>query len=369
MAVDNLGVAQSSPKTTTTVLAKTPHVGWGCATSFSAGLREDGLDEHQLSSAVRTCSIDYRPANPRVAVPTLKAKPQPKARSKSQQKSKRSSQASEESRTRKKRGSALRHCNAAHEALEVVLERATPSLTATTDPFPSLVWDDFEDKGDDFHLQLLLLLQNKIRHPGTDLKTQLLFICSTLALARNYQDFQKSAVRQGGKSEVIKRMASCKSSSSGRCSSDSSHFSQFIASRASNSAEKEVLSAALRFGTKLQVVDAISKSLDLGAGLTLLFGYEYLKLSKLSYRAIAALRQVLGQEEETFAKIKALANQLGVAWTEFVKRFSEVLGRFYLCNNCLSGEERREEESGVGRLEFITEHFQIHLLTRCFYHS
>lgn len=96
---------------------------------------------------------------------------------------------------------------------------------------------------------------------------------------------------------------------------------EFVVSEARSGIDERKVMIALNFGKKIQIIEAISNSLGLGSGLTVLLGYECVSLSQLTYKGIALLRREIGPDLELCGRLEAFSTVVDETWIEFRENY------------------------------------------------
>ena len=140
------------------------------------------------------------------------------------------------------------------------------------------------------------------------------FVCACLSLAKDFDVFCRKRQRE----QQLTKDSTHTPSEQNPPNSENYLYDAFVATQAPvNKEDRLALCAALRFGTKLRVIDAIGISLGLGQGLVLLCAYEYFTLQALPYRAISALRRELQQSWAACNGIKSFSATIKGWWQEY----------------------------------------------------
>ena len=291
----------------------TPHPRWSCADLTQS--KDYDITE---IDPIRPCKLESLPSKHRATVPkTSKKPPQKKAKPRKSKDS--------DTKSEKKRRSRIRHKGIAHDALQCVLKNA-PGVTIAFDSLHS-----WQEKARAKHESKVLCTKRLTAlHRGScqsleQFEDRLSFICSSLAIARDYQAFQRDrGVRPDP--HTITRSLTTDSNFTGQ--SHEPEFQKFLEAQGSSQPDREALSVSLRLGTKLQLVDAIANSLKLGSSLTLLFGEECRTLLKLPYKTISSLRHELTNNTKLCSDLKTISQQIDEKWTRFANAY-----RTYCCKN------------------------------------
>ena len=202
----------------------------------------------------------------------------------------------------------------------VTVEKAVVTIGAISKP--DRPW--FEQDKRIAHLQAIAILQKRKRTPLVLPQDRLLLILSCQSLAQDFQYFEKKSGWVPKEDQLIERILSGQDPSS---QSIGKHFQNFLASHTALPTDREQLDAGLRLGTKLRVIDAVTKSLGLGSGLALLLGYEYHKVSRLSYGAFPILKHALEFNEVQRKAIYHFSETIGPWLQDNQARYHEVYGR------------------------------------------
>ncbi|THX46587.1 hypothetical protein D6D11_06791 [Aureobasidium pullulans] len=168
------------------------------------------------------------------------------------------------------------------------------------------------------HLHPILALQCKRKARSIKLYDRLLLVCSCMSLADDFHAFEKSR-GWSSKQEIL--IAGFLSDCVPAIQKIGKHLRSFLATMNTNVVDERRLDAGVRLGTKLNVIEAISSRYGLGSSLTLVLGFEISKLSRLSYKALTALKAPSALDEG-IDSILSSSEGFGLWWSEFRRSYS-----------------------------------------------
>lgn len=175
------------------------------------------------------------------------------------------------------------------------------------------------------HVRKILAIEDRRLSAAVGGHDRIKFICACLSLAKDFELYRRQRLDQ----PKTEKSSECLPMNADYSISDDELYDAFVATQAPvNGTEKRVLNAAVRFGTKLRIVDAIGRSLDLGPGFALLCAYDYFNLSALPHRAFPVLRQELDQSWAVCNGIKSFSSTIQNWWQRYLDSYEQQLSRF-----------------------------------------
>ncbi|CZT15398.1 uncharacterized protein RCC_12346 [Ramularia collo-cygni] len=143
------------------------------------------------------------------------------------------------------------------------------------------------------HLQHILAFQ-KLKSPDrVDTRDRLLLICSSHSLAMDFDTYERSQGFQSKHQELLDRLLNSQDLA---IQQQSRNHRDFLATLAGVELENDKFDAGLRLGSKLRLIQACGITTGVGPALEILLGFECQKLSRLPYRELPTLLNLLRDE-------------------------------------------------------------------------
>ena len=173
------------------------------------------------------------------------------------------------------------------------------------------------------HLQPVSYLAKRKSSHAIPTHDRLLLMFSCYSLAQDFRCFERAKGWKPKEDQIIARILRHQDPATQSIGKHSQHF---LCSYSALSADREKVDSGLRLGTKLRVMDAITNTLQIGCGLSLLFGYEHQKLSRLNYNVFPAIMQILEGSEEQRKILRRFSDTTGSWLTKTRAQYHQIYG-------------------------------------------
>jgi hypothetical protein len=155
-------------------------------------------------------------------------------------------------------------------------------------------------------------------------KRRIQLLCSCVSLTRDFSNFERSCGYVPKKDQLISAISSGRPVAVQRIGRRLGQFITSYSASPMSERTKKALDAAIRLGTKLEILDSIGDEVGLQPGcLSLLMGLDCATLSRLSYSSLRYVRQELTRNTSALAAVTEFSEWLGSWWTQSLACYHE----------------------------------------------
>ena len=189
----------------------------------------------------------------------------------------------------------------------------------------------------DLHIQNILAFQKRKTSSTSHSQEKILLICACKSIAQDFYDFETYRGWEAKRDRIARRLLRGEDPS---IQTISKHLRHYLTSQSATQAYRVKLDAALRLGIKLEVVDFIGQAAGFGGCLSLLFGFQCAKFTRLSYAAFGLLRNTLESDSTLYTAITRFGETVGNRWFQcqqfYYQRFRKITNALETPSTCLT---------------------------------
>jgi hypothetical protein len=178
------------------------------------------------------------------------------------------------------------------------------------------------------HIQNIFLFQRRKLSSTDFTQEKIALICACMSFSKDFGMFERRSGWTPKTDEVALRIASGKRVA---IQTFGKHLNNYVASEdpggVPRSLQRKNLDAAIRLGTKLEVFDRLAVKAGLPPCLSLLLGFDFVRVSRLNFDAFGCIYETISADDVLRTRIAQFGAVVGDWWAALQKTYEEAFGK------------------------------------------